>query len=105
MNVQLMKEFVKLAFELQDEGVFGFTVNFDGCEFHVSSELIENEPNLQIETRGDSTYPYQIYVDHGDVKIFALLKEDELKRFPQFKEDVKARLRKQLEELEEEETA
>lgn len=103
MNVEKMKEFVQVANELQSEGVYGFSVGIKQCGFHVSDEKLVNEPNLQIKGRGGSDYPYEIYVEHDGFKVFALIKTEQLKDFPQFKEQTKTELLKQLAALDQEE--
>jgi hypothetical protein len=101
MNIEKMKKFIQLAEELKSDGVLSF--NFSSNQFHVRSKELMNEKELKIKDRGDGTYPYEIYVEHDDFKLFALVKTEDLKFLPQFKEFAKANLRKQLEELEKEE--
>lgn len=104
MNFEKMSEVIRLFNELAEENsVIGFTFHENG--FHVRSESLINTPDLQIESRGDGTYPYAIFVQYDGFKVFAIIKHEQLKDFPQFKEQAKAALLEQLAELEKEEEA
>jgi len=93
-----MKEFIQLKNELKQEGVYGFSFHENG--FHVDHEILINEPHLQIKSRiTGGEYPYEIYVEHAGFKVYAIIRTEQLKKFPQFKEQAKAKLLKQLAEL------
>lgn len=98
MNIEKMKKIVKLQNELKEEGVFGFHI--EGA-FQVDSESLKHEPNLKLVSRGTTEYPYEIYSQHDGIKIYAVLRTDELKKFPQFKQQAKDELLKKLAYLEE----
>jgi hypothetical protein len=98
MNIEKMKEYVRLERELKEEGVFGFHV--EGA-FQVRDEMLKDEPNLQLQYRDSNEYPYEIYVQHDGIIIYAIITAGQLKDFPQFKEQAKGELKKQLAYLEE----
>lgn len=102
MNIKKMKQIIDLIEELEHEdGIYGF--NLHGKEFQVSAERLANEPELQVEERGTAQYPYEIFVSHHGFRVFALIREDQLKEFPQLKSYRKQLYLKKLSELEDEE--
>jgi hypothetical protein len=99
MNIEKMQQIANLFNELKEEGVYGFL--HGKHEFHVNPDKLADQPNLQISSRESVDFPHEIYVQHDGFKVFAILRPDQIKNFPQFKEQEKAELRKRLEYLEE----
>jgi hypothetical protein len=101
MNIEKMNFILGLFAELKDDGVIG--IDFHENVFHVGYKKLISEPDLRIEERSSSRFPYQVYVEHDGLKIFSLIEEEQLKEFPQLKGFRKELLLKKLEELESEE--
>jgi hypothetical protein len=100
MNTEKMSAVICLFNELvKENGVYGF--NFHANEFHVGIERLINEPNLQIENRDSVDYPYEIFVQFDGFKVFAILTEEQVKEYPQFKDFLKTDLKRKLAYLEE----
>jgi hypothetical protein len=99
MDIQKMKEVAGLMQELRAEGVMSF--NLQNNEFHVNKRDLLGLTHLQIESRSSTDYPYEISIKEDGVRFFALAKTADLKDFPQFKEFLKADLKRQLAYLEE----
>jgi hypothetical protein len=101
MNVELVKKFAELRTSLRDAGVM--SVNLLDGEMHVSRPALEELGDLQIEYHSDSKYPYEIFTIVEGIKLFGLATAEYLTKFPQLskqiKEQAKADLRKQLDEL------
>ncbi|MBT2727873.1 hypothetical protein J7E63_13080 [Bacillus sp. ISL-75] len=104
MNIDKIKEFVHLADELREEGVFGFS--FHSNAVHVNKKELIHFENLQIENSDGSEYPYEIFIEVDGYKIFALAKFEDIKDLPglaDHKEKLKAELLNQIAKLEQEE--
>jgi hypothetical protein len=100
MNIEKMKKVIDLLADVEiEDGVFGFDFHAKG--FHVRPSAISNEPDLQLESRGSEAFPYEIFVQHEGFKVFAIITNEQIKDFPQFHEQTKADLLKQLSYLEE----
>jgi hypothetical protein len=99
MNIEKMQLIANLFNELKEEGVYGFI--HGKHEFQVNEAKLADEPNLQIASRESADFPYEIYVQFKGFKVFAILRPEQIKNYPQFREQAKADLKKQLEYLEE----
>jgi hypothetical protein len=82
MNMKTIKEFIALRQELKASGIIAVSVHED--EVHVRSETLV-DMDVTCKTRDCDTYPYEVSVMVDDVKLFAILREEELKNlYPQF---------------------
>jgi CRISPR/Cas system-associated exonuclease Cas4 (RecB family) len=97
MNIEVLKQLADVFGQLKkDESFIGLHDN----KIHAKIDALKGKENLQFRSRGGSEYPFEISTEIEGVKIFALAKSEELVDFPQFKEDRKAELKKQLAVLE-----
>jgi hypothetical protein len=101
MNVEIIKKFAAISNELSEAGVIGISLK----KVHVRNEALKGYEDLQIRERGTGDYPFEVFVNVDGVEIFALIKVENIKDFPQFKKHAKVELLKQLAELEQEEEA
>jgi|SRR5579875_186862 len=101
MKLEIMKQIIDLFSELEGQGVYGFDLH--NKEFHVSYDMLLSVPVLHVEERGSVEYRYAVYAEYDGFKIFALVKQEQLKEFPQLKAYRKQLLLQQLAELESEE--
>lgn len=98
MNIEKIKEFVRLGEELRAEGVGHY---FGGKSINVGLENLIEMKNVQIAIRDkNSDYPYEVFVMVDEIKLYSIAKLDNVKHLPQFKEFVKAHLLEQLTALE-----
>jgi hypothetical protein len=97
--MEKINAFMELKKELYDSGVIG--LNMYDADVQVKHTALLGEEKVEIETRNCSEYPFQVFIVEDGIKVFALLSFEESKQFPQFKEQVKAELQKQLKYLEE----
>jgi hypothetical protein len=108
MNIELLKQladlrnqFNELKKQYRESGAT--SIRIDG-EVHVRVKDLIGKENLVIESRGSrEEYPFELSYSIEGIKVFAIVRLDELANFPQFKEYRKSLLLKQLAELENEE--
>jgi hypothetical protein len=100
MNIELIKQFADACDQLTSE--VGF-ISASTHEIHVTIESLKGMDNLQIENRGENSYPYEVFTEIEGIRIFAIGKEEDLSDFPQFREFRKAELKRKLALLEAEE--
>jgi hypothetical protein len=99
MNVEIIKKFAEISNELREAGAIGIGLK----KIHVRNEALKGYEDLQIRERGTGDYPFEVFVIVDGVEIFALIKVEHIKDFPQFKDHAKAELLKQLAALDQEE--
>jgi hypothetical protein len=92
MNIELIKRFNDVCGELRESGVFGIMDN----RLHVKLPKLKEMENLEIKSRSDNDYPYEVFAIVEGVKIFALAAHEDMKDFPQFKEHRRSILLEQL---------
>jgi hypothetical protein len=104
MNIELVKQAADIYGELSKEaGFISLNSSFGKVECHVTPAVMKDMDNLQLTQRADSKYPFTVFSEIDGIKFFAVLDSKELADFPQFKEDIRAKLLKQLAELDKEE--
>ena len=99
MNMELIKSFINLREQLHESGVIGLNIHED--EIHVRTEVLLKEEGVICEYLGGDHYPYEVSKDIEGIRFFARCDAKELSHYPQFKEQIKAELQKQLDGLEE----
>jgi peptide subunit release factor RF-3 len=91
MNVALIKQFADLRKALKEEGVYGIIDN----QLQVSSSIIKGFDQLQVKTR-TGEYPFEVFAEVAGIKIFCIVKADEIKEFAQIDRQVKDQLKADL---------
>jgi hypothetical protein len=99
VNIEKIKEFVRLGEELRAEGVMNSY--FGDHKMNVGRKNILKLDNIQLKKSNSVTdFPYELSVKMDDIELYAIAKLEHVKELPQFKEIVRADLLKQLAALE-----
>ena len=79
LDVEAIKQFLELRQKLLKGGVIN--INFRLGDVLVNLETLIDVPNIKIQKRDSELYPYEIRSKFDEVEVYAIAKEDELKKF------------------------
>ena len=79
LDVEAIKQFLELRQKLLKGGVIN--INFRLGDVLVDLGTLMDAPNIKIQKRDSELYPYEIRSKFDEVEVYAIAKEDELKKF------------------------
>jgi len=79
LDVEAIKQFLELRQKLLKGGVIN--INLRLGDVLVDLGTLMDAPNIKIQKRDSELYPYEIRSKFDEVEVYAIAKEDELKKF------------------------